>query len=335
MEIKSFLETFEEYMLQNGVLNKANQELNGKSVPLLLKFMSAYGIDELYSDDFKWYLRSDGSYKNEHLYTSNFQEKVDKYGSEALKTSTINLLKEKGISLGVVFSGANSLINPLYKNPNMDPFSNLSKVQYYRILSIEDIVEFIKNSEVLNIPYYLREEIISDLRTSLNDDKQFASVFKMLRSKYSDEHKKLFLSHAILDKEVVKLAAIMLAIQGCWVFIDWIDATGFSRDNVSKDTAKMLADAIDMCDSFAYLVTKNYKFSKWMPWELGLSHGRSKNTFVLPLENAIVKGGYLDTEYLQLYPSVGFNRGGGIDIYQDSKLIKNGNLFDFIMDKYL
>ena len=89
-----------------------------------------------------------------------------------------------------------------------------------------------------------------------------------------------------------------------------------SRDNVSKDTAKVLQKRMKQSKCLIYATSENSSSSRWMPWELGYFDGiKDKMVGILPIkkyENNF-RDDFKGEEYLGLY------------YYIDKSILKNQN----------
>lgn len=115
----------------------------------------------------------------------------------------------------------------------------------------------------------------------------------------------IFLSHSYADKEYIYELKRILEDYGYSVYVDWItDGKTLSRDNVSKETAKLIRIRMKNSKSMIFATSSNSPSSKWMPWELGCFDGlKNSKIAILPItknSNDNFKG----QEYLALYPFI-------------------------------
>lgn len=121
---------------------------------------------------------------------------------------------------------------------------------------------------------------------------------------YSDERFDVFLSHSMLDQDLVVGVAMLLKEQGHSVYIDWVEDAELDREHVDKKTAERLRQRMRNCSSLVYIATDRSGQSKWMPWELGYFDGyKDGGVAILPLVDT-VNSGFDGQEYLGLYPLV-------------------------------
>ena len=77
-----------------------------------------------------------------------------------------------------------------------------------------------------------------------------------------------------------------------------------SRDNVSKDTAKVLQKRMKQSKCLIYATSENSSSSRWMPWELGYFDGiKDKMVGILPIKKYgnNFRDDFKGEEYLGLY----------------------------------
>ena len=91
---------------------------------------------------------------------------------------------------------------------------------------------------------------------------------------------------------------------GYTVYVDWIDDKLLSRENVSKDTAKVLQKRMKQSKCLIYATSENSSTSRWMPWELGYFDGiKDKMVGILPIKKSgnNFRDDFNGEEYLGLY----------------------------------
>ncbi|MBQ2644892.1 toll/interleukin-1 receptor domain-containing protein [bacterium] len=115
----------------------------------------------------------------------------------------------------------------------------------------------------------------------------------------------IFLSHSYADKEYILELKRILENYGYSVYVDWItDGKTLSRDNVSKDTAKLIRKRMRQSKSMIFATSSNSPNSKWMPWELGCFDGlKNSKIAILPITNS-ENDSFIGQEYLRLYPYI-------------------------------
>lgn len=114
----------------------------------------------------------------------------------------------------------------------------------------------------------------------------------------------IFLSHAMVDAELVLGIKVLLEAEDKKVYVDWIDDQALGRDRVTADTADVLRKRMRQSESLLYLATENAPKSKWMPWELGYFDGfKNGGVAVLPVLDES-DSPFEGQEYLGLYPVI-------------------------------
>lgn len=125
-----------------------------------------------------------------------------------------------------------------------------------------------------------------------------------VRASASQDRFDIFLSHASEDAEIVLGVREVLTGLGLSVYVDWIDDSQLSRENVTSENAEVLRLRMRSSKSMIFLTTTNSSSSKWMPWELGFFDGlRSGFIGILPIVD-YASGTFSGQEYLGLYPVV-------------------------------
>jgi len=113
----------------------------------------------------------------------------------------------------------------------------------------------------------------------------------------------IFLSHARDDRAQVEQAKADLVALGYSVFLDYDDMPEIKPDEVTKDTAEKLRNAMHDCSSLVFALSANAQKSRWMPWELGYFDGFKGRVFIYPLDEdaeSYAQG----QEYLRIYPLI-------------------------------
>ena len=141
-------------------------------------------------------------------------------------------------------------------------------------------------------------------------------LFKMANSIHISEHDyyDIFLSHSYNDRVIIPALKAELEKFGYRVYVDWIDDKLLSRDNISKDTAKILQKRMQQSKCLIYATSENSSSSRWMPWELGYFDGiKDKMVGILPIKKH--GNGFQDNfngeEYLGLYYYIDKDRISG------------------------
>lgn len=139
----------------------------------------------------------------------------------------------------------------------------------------------------------------------LSENARFASLLKY----------DLFISHSFSDKELIVGLYHLFEESGYKVYIDWIDDTSLDRSNVNAETAITIRKRIASSKGLAYISTQNITFSRWCPWELGVSDGMHNRACILPVMNSRFSG----QEYLGIYP------------YLELAQVRSSSQYDFLI----
>ena len=127
------------------------------------------------------------------------------------------------------------------------------------------------------------------------------SLTKMQESSSSFD---IFLSHSILDAQLVLGIQKLLKDRGFTVYIDWVEDRQLSRNHITPETAKVLKKRMQQSTVLLYLATESASNSKWMPWELGVFDGMKPNKVgILPVQDTPYES-FNGQEYLGLYPAI-------------------------------
>lgn len=114
----------------------------------------------------------------------------------------------------------------------------------------------------------------------------------------------IFLSHSMVDAELVLGIKVLLETEGQKVYVDWIDDQALERDRVTAKTADVLRKRMRQSESLLYVATENAPKSKWMPWELGYFDGfKNGGVAILPVLDKS-DSPFEGQEYLGLYPVI-------------------------------
>ena len=114
----------------------------------------------------------------------------------------------------------------------------------------------------------------------------------------------IFLSHSYADKDIIPALKKELEDMGYTVYVDWITDKLLSREEVTKETAKVLQKRMQQSKCLFFATSENSPNSKWMPWELGYFDGiKNKRVAVLPIskQNNGFSEYFKGQEYLGLY----------------------------------
>jgi hypothetical protein len=171
-------------------------------------------------------------------------------------------------------------------------------------------------------------------RRSFYNTSSNESLLDSVRKSTEDQSFDVFLSHSIIDADLVLGIKILLEEQGLSVYVDWDTDKQLSRELVNKETAHLLRKRMRQSKSLIYISTTHSSNSKWMPWELGFFDGYSQDSIaILPLtdeENDVFVG----QEYLSLYPIVTKNQyNNGIkDLFVEARGSHRNTLKEFGKD---
>jgi hypothetical protein len=114
----------------------------------------------------------------------------------------------------------------------------------------------------------------------------------------------VFLSHSSADDKFVLGVVIFLRRFGVSVYIDDHDKRLPKPPNTA--TAAILKDEIKKSGRFVVLVSPNSRFSRWIPWELGLADGFKgvAPIAILPVTQVGEESEWTKEEYFGLYPRI-------------------------------
>lgn len=149
---------------------------------------------------------------------------------------------------------------------------------------------------------------IKNYKTSYRSYDEMNINNQFINEKYIDidssKEYDIFLSHSYDDREMIPQLKQILEDMGYKVYVDWIDDKLLSRENVTKETAKVLQTRMNQSKSLFFATSENSPSSKWMPWELGYFDAlKNKRVAVLPIqkENNGFNNNFIGQEYLGLY----------------------------------
>lgn len=117
----------------------------------------------------------------------------------------------------------------------------------------------------------------------------------------------VFVSHSVLDADVILGLKSLLEAQGLSVYVDWIDDPELDRSRVSAATADRIRQRMNASRSLVFATSRAASRSRWMPWELGYFDGKkgSAQISICPIEpdtHSVV--GFVGEEYLGLYKTL-------------------------------
>jgi uncharacterized cysteine cluster protein YcgN (CxxCxxCC family) len=128
----------------------------------------------------------------------------------------------------------------------------------------------------------------------------------LLEAKASQEAKRefdIFLSHSVLDAEIVLGTRLTLEDYGYSVYVDWLDDPQLDRKKVNSTTANQLRVRMNESRCLFYLTTQNSSQSRWMPWECGYMDAKKDKVAIFPVLTYSSES-FFGVEYLGLYPYV-------------------------------
>jgi hypothetical protein len=131
----------------------------------------------------------------------------------------------------------------------------------------------------------------------------------------------IFLSHSVMDREIVLGAKVLIEEKGLTVYIDWIDDPALDRSSISRQSAERIRGRMRQCAQMAYLHTPSSTLSKWCPWELGYFDAYSapeERVYVIPVLDS--DSVYVGQEYLSLYRTIELS-----ELSKRSKVRRSGN----------
>lgn len=119
----------------------------------------------------------------------------------------------------------------------------------------------------------------------------------------------VFLSHAHQDKAKIEQAKLFLENLGISIYVDWADQT-MPEKTTGITAQKIKNQIITKNDKFILLATNNAVCSKWCNWEVGIAdHFKLPKDKIAILPLADNNRHWTGNEYLQIYPSIEFERG--------------------------
>lgn len=148
--------------------------------------------------------------------------------------------------------------------------------------------------------YYTAEQLRR--RASMSMTEARSTLARESKAQYG--HFNVFLSHSVLDAQVVMGVRDLLIKEGLTVYIDWIEDPQLDRSTVSPDTARLLRLRMRQCDTLIYAQSTAAHKSRWMPWELGYFDGmrNPEQVSIMPIQEG--SSTFDGQEYLGLYKLV-------------------------------
>lgn len=160
---------------------------------------------------------------------------------------------------------------------------------------------------------YYTEAHFRNYRDHLNENQRaFSSSARSdLETKFD-----IFISYNIYDKTIIRGLYNELTELGYRVYVDFIIDRDLDRSNVTLETAQIIRQRLENSKSLVYAQSPTATMSKWMPWELGVVDGHTKQCAVLPI---LFHGFevYSKQEYLKLYPIIKLNENNLMTVYMD------------------
>jgi hypothetical protein len=152
----------------------------------------------------------------------------------------------------------------------------------------------------------LTESILRTLGNErrISESYRFAkSAETILREAASTQNESfdVFLSHSVMDADLVLGVYEFLSRRKLSVYVDWLVDRHLDRANVNGTTAEQLRVRIRQSRSLIYAHSTNSVTSKWMPWELGYFDGFTSAVAILPITQG-EQSALVGQEYLGLYP---------------------------------
>ena len=121
----------------------------------------------------------------------------------------------------------------------------------------------------------------------------------------------VFLSHSSKDKNILPSVINFLSRYGVNVYIDKADEE--LPQITSPETGEILKNRIQEARKFIVLISENSRYSKWIPWELGIADEKKKISKItlLPTVQGISLPNWPQQEYLGLYPRIVYSNFKG------------------------
>lgn len=134
----------------------------------------------------------------------------------------------------------------------------------------------------------------------------------------------IFLAHSSLDSVQVLGLYHLLRDRGYSLYLDRVCDPQLDRENVTRETARVLRYRMAQCRSLVVATSANLPQTKWVPWELGFTDGYTGKAAVMPLLQS-GQTTFAGQEYFELYPQVrdspGYNRPNDLDIYDRGSFV--------------
>jgi hypothetical protein len=136
--------------------------------------------------------------------------------------------------------------------------------------------------------------------------KSFKNEFQEETRLFSDtDEYDIFLSHRYLDAARIRALKDKLEDDyGYSVYVDWIEDTQLSRDNITKETAQQIRKRMSNCKSLILAYSDNSSESLWIPWEMGYFDGLKRLVSIMPIVERPTSYNdyqYIGQEYLGIY----------------------------------
>ena len=123
----------------------------------------------------------------------------------------------------------------------------------------------------------------------------------LLEKAFSLPGKNVFLSHTTDDDDLVAGVVLVLKNNGARVYVDHQDPSVAGAD--CGAIAEHLRNVMRECERLVMLASPKSKDSKWIPWELGLGDGltRQNRVALFPSAESSSDMTWSEREYLSLY----------------------------------
>ena len=114
----------------------------------------------------------------------------------------------------------------------------------------------------------------------------------------------VFLAHSTVDDGAVNDVVLFFRDFDAHIYVDDYDKTLPNPPDTS--TAQALKARITECGRFVVLVSANSRYSRWIPWEIGVADGKKDvaNVAILPITQTGEEESWTKEEYFGLYPRI-------------------------------
>lgn len=121
---------------------------------------------------------------------------------------------------------------------------------------------------------------------------------------------RIFLSHSSKDAKYLDGPISVLGRHDADIYLDKNDSE--LPQTTSTDTARRLSSVIAGADALVLVATESSLSSKWVPWELGLADGclGYERAAVIPLTSSPRWEAWVGSEYVGMYPRIGYSDSG-------------------------